>query len=198
MEQQKVEKSLQKINKSNKKTNPPMVRLVKRAKRVNILDDCMKLLSKSISLFQAGKLSAIDTKTICYLIQTFVGVFKSKMELNDIDEIIESRLYTEMRTLVISYREFILGLLAEAGIPDEKYESYRKNFTIKTNNVENKLMEMVNNVKKEVKSRRWIDLKNEKDSDIRLGKALAMISKYLDSSQKYKIIEELSKELCIR
>jgi len=57
---------------------------------------------------------------------------------------------------------------------------------------------MVNNVKKEVKSRRWIDLKNEKDSDIRLDKVLAMISKYFDSSQKYKIIEELSKELCIR
>ena len=89
-------------NNSDKKlTTPPPNSIYKRATKLKNLESAQNFISKIISSYQRGEIKATDAKTLSYLVQTFISVYKTNMEFKEIIDFVDYHILALVNQLAV-------------------------------------------------------------------------------------------------
>ena len=173
---------------------PPPDKLFKRVKRIKNLADAQKLLTESIAYFQKGLITSTESKTIAYLVQNFIAVYKSNLEEVEIYNHISLYLeeYITSRDIDIDY--FMKEVQDRLGTDewnriDRKYKNLFSKLKSEKLEVKKQLIDELNK-----KSSLQIKLNSEEDPEVVVRLLINEFNK-LPEKNKLNLIEMINERM---
>ncbi|MGA7720514.1 MAG: hypothetical protein WCA84_04980 [Ignavibacteriaceae bacterium] len=179
--------------KEDKDTPPARRRLLKRIKSVKDIDTALSLQRSVIGLYQRGEIDSNEAKSLSYLLQNFVSIYRIQFETSEIYDIIYYEVNVKVREVVKYFQEYITSICEELQLSEEQEKKIEERYLGRQQKIIDDIKKLRSKIKEEINKNTSFKLKSDDDSSKKVNLIMNEIANKLNSQEKYQLYDELQK-----
>lgn len=172
---------------------PPTRKLLGKIKAVKDIESALKLQKSIISAFQRGDIDSAESKSLSYLLQNFVSIYRLNLEMEKIYEVINFEVSFRIRELELLYKEYYRNIVVGLELTEEQIDKITAQYPSRISSIKDEIIALRKKVKKEITAQTTFTLKDDEPTEKKISKILNHIDVNLTTRERYLLFEELEK-----